>query len=331
MRPRYWTILALCAVLGNPTSAEDQLGPAEQTIDIQAGELTVSFRDNSKSPKTLSGVQTLINHEHAPGYDAYDPDGRGASAGLNFEHIISGHETANNKFTPRRGPYTLHRLPDDRSVRLIRKAADSPWRVSSELTYTVAPPSAIDFEFRCRAEEAELFGNRGWASFFFANYMNDVAEIPLHFRGVTEPGGKEVWIAADAPPGHEDWNNGGTYRHADAAPLQYDHDVKFRLNSWSYDAPRFTQPFYYGRAQRGMVLILMFDRGYTEADEIRFSLFKFKLPRHHRPAWDFQYVVHKVETGREYGFRGRLVWKKFVSPEDCLREHKTWRKSLPPE
>ncbi len=44
------------------------------------------------------------------------------------------------------------------------------------------------------------------------------------------------------------------------------------------------------------------------------------------PAWDFQYVIHQVEEGREYGFRGRLVWKKFVSAADCLREYESWAK-----
>ncbi|QDT47608.1 hypothetical protein Pan258_16440 [Symmachiella dynata] len=310
-------------------SADDCLGPAQETIDIKSGDLTVQFRDNSASPKILSGVQSLFNQRDAPGFDAYDPDGRGASAGLNFEHIISGHQTPHNKFTPRHGRYTLHRLPDQNSVQLVRRTEDSPWKVSSSLTYTVTAPHYIDFEFRCQVHDAQLFGERGWALFFFANYMNDVAEVPLHFRGIKQPGDEETWIAGDAPAGPADWNSGGTYRHVDAAPLEYDDDVKFRLNSWSYDAPRFTKPFYYGRVARDMTLILMFDKAHTPVDEMRLSLFKFKLRQHPRPAWDFQYVVHRVEENREYGFRGRLVWKKFVSPTDCLEEYQTWAKNLP--
>jgi hypothetical protein len=65
---------------------------------------------------------------------------------------------------------------------------------------------------------------------------------------------------------------------------------------------------------------------HTRDDEIRFSLFKFKLPRQPRPAWDFQYVIHKVEPDKSYGFNGRLIWKKFVSPKDCQREYHRWRK-----
>ena len=122
---------------------------------------------------------------------------------------------------------------------------------------------------------------------------------------------------------------GGTYRSLPAQDLQYDTNHNFKLNLWSYDYPRFVQPFYYGRAAHGMVFILMFDRMHSADDEIRFSLFKFKVPRRPRPAWDFQYVIHKVEAGRPFGFKGRLVWRKFVSAEDCQNEYHRWRAALP--
>jgi hypothetical protein len=152
--------------------------------------------------------------------------------------------------------------------------------------------------------------------------------VAIHFRGVSEPGKTEEWIHADAPPGHLDYNQGGTYRSLAAQELQYDTNHNFKLNLWSYDYPRFTQPFYYGLATNGMVLILMFDRMHTEQDEIRFSLFKFKVPRRPRPAWDFQYVIHKLENDRPSGFKGRLIWKTFVSAEDCQEEYRRWRSSL---
>ena len=77
-----------------------------------------------------------------------------------------------------------------------------------------------------------------------------------------------------------------------------------------------------------MVYLIMFDRMHSPADEIRFSLFKFKLDRFPRPAWDFQYVIHKIEPDKEYGYRARVAFKKSVSPEDCLREYQTWSASL---
>jgi hypothetical protein len=295
-----------------------------QSARIERGELSVTFRDNSRSPQQLSGIDALFNTKHAADYDAYDPDTSGASAGLNFEHIISGHPNPNNKFTPRMGPYTLHELPDGKSVMLVRRAVDSPWKVASTMKYVVNEPHYVDFEFRCTPHDASLFGRHGYALFFFANYMNDVKDEALHFRGRQSPDGKDEWIRADAPHGHPDWNGGGNYRALTAQDLEYDDDVRFRLNTWSYDWPRIAQPFYYGRADRGMTLILMFDRLHTHRDEIRFSLYKFKLPKHPRPAWDFQYVIHQVESGAKYGFRGRLVWKKFVSGEDCWNEYEKW-------
>ncbi|MEX2172378.1 MAG: hypothetical protein WD851_23865 [Pirellulales bacterium] len=317
------TLTAFFAIAAAPRHISAQT-PAPHTHSIAGGDLHVLFRDNSESPRVLSGLDSMFNTRSAPGFDAYDPDEAGASAGLNFEHIISGHKHENNAFTPRHGPFALTVLPDGRSVRLTRRSEDDSWNMSSTLTYTVTAPHYVDVDFRCTPHDARLFGDRGYAILFFANYMNDVEQLALNFRGIEGPQQPEKWIAADAPTGHPDWNQGGTYRSVEADDLPYDADHNFKLNSWSYDYPRFTQPFYYGRAAHGMVFMLMFDRILTNDDEIRFSLFKFKIPRAPRPAWDFQYVLRRIEAGRVYGFKARLVWKKFVSAEDCLREYEAW-------
>ena len=82
---------------------------------------------------------------------------------------------------------------------------------------------------------------------FFANYVNDVEQVALHFlgKGVEDddgPDNRERWFAVDAPPVHADYNQGGTYRAWDAPPLEYDADHNFKLNLWSYNTPRFTRP-----------------------------------------------------------------------------------------
>lgn len=326
------TVVALCRAPATTIPAHENVSPPAgrkvETLELAAGDLKVELRDNSRSPEILSGVQSLFNVKHAPDFDAFDPEKKGASAGLNLEHIISGHRSSRNSFTPRHGNCDLYRLDDGRSAMLVRRREDSPWDVSSTLRYELKAPHFLDFEFRATPHSQPPFGKRGSAVFFFANYMNDVAEMSIHFLGVKEAGGEEEWIAADAPPGHPHWNRGGTYRHRDAEPLGYDEDHDSSLNSWSYDFPRFTRPFYYGRATRDMVFILMFDKAHSREDEIRFSIFKFKLPRRPRPAWDFQYVIRRVEEGKRYGFRGRVVWKKWVSPEDCLAEYERWKESL---
>ena len=323
--PAVWTITALLCGVNTARSEET---PAVETLRLQRGPLTATFRDNSFSPGLLSGIDSLFHREHAPNFDAFDPDQRGASAGLNFEHIISGHHDRHNKFSPRRDRYTLHPLEKGRSVVLVRRAEDSPWNVDSRFSYTVVEPHFIDFEFRCIPRDASRFGSAGYALFFFANYMNDVVNEAIQFRGQSSAGGAEEWITTTAPRSHPDWNRGGNYRSLAASDLTYDRDMLFRLNSWSYDWPRFTQPFYFGRAGRGMTLILMFDRMHSARDEIRFSLYKFKLPKRPRPAWDFQYVIHRVAADETYGFRGRLAWKRFVSPADCLAEYQRWTRGL---
>ena len=296
-------------------------------VRMQQGSLSAVFRSNETSPVELSGIQTLINTEDAPGVDAFDPDTKGASAGLNFEHIISGHKSPNNKFTPRHGPYRLHVVSKD-TVKLIREAKDSPWLIDSELEYKLVAPHYVDFHFRCIPRDASKFGERGYAIFFFAHYMNDVIDASLNFLGKTAVDQPVTWVTTDAPNEHADWNGGGNYRSISADDLKYDDDVEFRLNTWSYDWPRIAKPFYFGKAEKNMTLILMFDRLHSRRDQIRFSMYKFKLTKWPRPAWDFQYVINRVQKDQEYGFRGRLVWKKFVSQKDSEQEYESWRKSL---
>lgn len=315
--------MPLLALAPSLSSASDENRPVE-TLTITEGDLKVILRDNSQSPSVLSGMASLCNQHDAPDFNAFDPDNQGASAGLNFEHIISGHKSPGNSFTPRRGTYRLLALPDGRSAMLVRREEDDPRAMSSTLKYTVTKPHYIDVDFRCIPHDTSLFGRRGYAILFFANYVNNVEDVALQFRGVEKTGQDEKWVKADAPKGHPDWRQGGTYRSVSAADLQYDADHNFTLNSWSYDSPRFSKPFYFGKAGKGMVYILMFSKIHTEEDEIRFSLFKFKLPRTPRPAWDSQYVIRKMQEGKQYGFKARLVWKKFVSPEDCLKEYEAW-------
>ena len=227
-----WVGCWLSLVFGTSVLAAEPTSPnlGASAVRVETGDLAVLFRSNHQSPQRLSGIDELINR-HAPGLDAFDPDAPGASAGLNFEHIISGHRSPHHKFTPRLGIYRLYPAKGADIVRLVRDPADSPWNVGSTFTYEVRAPHYIDFDFRCTPQDATLFGTRGWAIFFFACYMNDVEDSALHFRGLEAPAASEKWIAADAPPGHPDWNQGGNYRSVPAADLAYDDDVEFRLNT----------------------------------------------------------------------------------------------------
>src|SRR5262249_44206090 len=176
---------------------------ALQTVNLQRGNLSVLLRDNALSPGLLSGVDSLFNRRDAPDFDAFDPDNRGASAGLNFEHVICGESNVFNAFAPRRGRYELFQS-DSHSATLVRREEDDPWALSSTLKYSLSEPNAIDFAFECQAHNKALFGQRRYAVLFFADYMNDVADVAINFRGFSGPNEAEEWIRADAPPGHPD-------------------------------------------------------------------------------------------------------------------------------
>ena len=100
--------------IGSPDGSANR--QKKTSVTITNGDLSVLFRDNSASPEILSGIQSLFNTKAASNYDAYDPSAKGASAGMNFEHIISGHRSQSNKFTPRHGKYDLFQLPDKRAL-----------------------------------------------------------------------------------------------------------------------------------------------------------------------------------------------------------------------
>ena len=164
--PRRWLrgMLAAVLLLASPRIAcaddvvrDDDDWTLCETATLERGDLQVVFRDNSQSPRVLSGVDALFSR-HAKGFDAFDPDSAGASAGLNFEHIIAGHSSPDNLFVPRHHRYSLYRSPREPAVRLVRSEKDDPWRLQSTLTYTLGERNSIDLDFRCRAHDAKLFG-----------------------------------------------------------------------------------------------------------------------------------------------------------------------------
>ena len=293
-------------------------GGGFEMLEMAAGDLRVAAWDNTYSPNRLSGLRSLVNVKEAPEYDAF-------RVALNFEHIISGHNRPENDFSPRHGRYTLRqRRPGE--VTWTRRAEDSPWKIDSRMVARLSAPHAIDFEFTCVPRDASVFGEHGYAVLFWANYMNPLTEIDMHFLGISREGGPEEWVSARAPRTDFLHRHGGVYLGRDASPLPFDDDHKSPWNVSSYRYPRFTRPFFYAKAEHGMALILMFDRMKSELDEIRFAMYRFQVKEESkRPAWDFQYVLRKVETDRRYGFSGRLVFKKFISAQDCQAEYEAWR------
>ena len=293
--------LGFSEVVGRPTDV----------ARVESGRLTFRVSDNSRSPRVLSGLQSLSYLDADERFEAF-------RAGLNLEHVYSGHRDDRNRFVPRRHPYLVCREREGRSVFMVRLASQSPWSVEHVMRLTPSPPDSIDIDFRCRFLDPSRFGAREYVGFFWANYMRELHDAAIHFRGVSDEDGTEEWIRAESGDG---WDV-GTYLAADASALEFDTDHNMILNLRSFPTPRFTRPFLFSRSANNMVLILMFDRLQTGIDEIRFS--------HFPPAVDFQYVIHGVETERRYGFRARMIWRPWTTREECLRAWRSWQPTRDP-
>lgn len=289
------------------------------------GDLVATFRGNVDEDdcRHLSGVPTLY-HGQTPWFSAFDDENETRQAvGLNYEHLMSGHLDGRNNKAPRSGPFPLSVSPVG-SWTLTRAKENSPWNVSAEMSYRMVGPHYIDFAFNATIHDAAQFGQNNYALFFFASYMNDVIDPEIHFRGFPNAGDPEQWVSSFPPT-----NGIGNWAAPQAVELPYDtSDWALNINIPIQDSPRIAQPFYYGRTAHGMVYMVMFDKLYTPSDEIRFAVARWKLPEEMRPAWDFAYVVRSLQDGQKVGFRGRLVWKPWVSPEDCLDEYNTWAAGL---
>jgi hypothetical protein len=57
-----------------PRAAQQISVEKVRTAKIVSGNLAVTFRDNSYSPRILSGVESLVHLKDAPDFNAFDPD-----------------------------------------------------------------------------------------------------------------------------------------------------------------------------------------------------------------------------------------------------------------
>ena len=130
------------------------------------------------------------------------PISLGAPAGLNFEHITPGHSSPDN--LPRHTNTRCRARPGPLAMRRLTILGDLARSANSGRAARPPFPLPGARLLPCSA--------RRYAVLFFANYMNDVAQVAIHFLGRECPAGPRALISADAPAGHADYNGGGTYR-----------------------------------------------------------------------------------------------------------------------
>jgi len=254
------------------------------------------------------------------------------ATGLNFEHVFNG--VAANKgismFTPRTDPVELAQVSSN-SVRLHWPAQGSSWAMDCQLTYTLVGSNAIDLDFSATPAQ-ERFG-QGYAALMWASYLACTRDRKIHFFGVD--GDREGWVAFGENEGDSFETGTVSFRGTEPLPRESGSQT---LNIVEHPTKHFSKPFYYGLVDGDhdlettndtLAYVMMFDQ---EAP-IRFAMWNFVKDAAgaadpHRPAWDWQFVIHQPEAGRQYRYHARLLIQPFTSREEILELYETWSKAL---
>lgn len=300
-------LIGACSVR-NTTSLEPQGMEPLSTATVENGNLKAVFVDNQAfDPNHRAGYNGIAKLYHT------DQDSTvfvPSFAGFNLEHIFSG-DSLEEFFEPRVHPMKLYRKNENEV--LLYQDTTPVSGVESLTEFKLVPPHYIDVTFRCVLHDENYF-RHDYAGFFWASYINQPADKKIYFKGVREGHTDEEWISAFS----EEHGYKSTHKSTDDdLNLHFDSGFRARLAS-NFSGYRFTKPFYYGHFHN-MAFAFFFD-----SDEIiRFT----QSPTgggQLNPAWDFQYIIPHPETGKEYSFKARLVYKPFVSKEDIEEEYEKW-------
>ena len=233
-------------------------------------------------------------------------------AGFNLEHIFGG-DRLDQKFEPRKNPMIIEKISDT-TARLHQEKLPLS-HVESTTTFTVVPPHYIDVHVKYIIHDDEFF-RHGYAGLFWASYINRPEDKGIHFKGMEKGSDSMKWIKAYSP------EHGVLSTHT-AMDDQYEmfaaDDFNVTLAS-HYSDYVYAKPFYFGRFHN-MVFAYLFD--VPEGQLLRFA----QSPTgggETNPAWDFYILNPDFETGKEYSFSVRLIYKPFTGNEDIEKEFEEW-------
>ena len=240
-----------------------------------------------------------------------------AYAGLNLEHYfdLSPRNADDNVFfEPRRVPMTYSQ-PDGRTAELYQTATPH-YGVESWTRFEVTAPGRIDMRFRCVPHKPGLKG--GMLGVFWASYMNAPMDKSIYFLAAGSTLDRPVWVQYCTQAHNRDST---VCAEKDTREFAFE-GAKDTLYA-NISPLRYGAPFFYGN-HGDHVLIFIFE---PDA-QIRFSQSPSgggptAAKDGHNPAWDFQYLVAGYETGREYGFRMRLVCMPWTDRAGILAEVRT--------
>jgi hypothetical protein len=300
-------------VLGAAAMSEE---PLPGRVELRAGDLRLVLADNQP-----------YGEAHRAGYNGVSELYHGGSertlfvpayAGLNFEHVFSGDSASYgwHKFEPRLAPMRLVRGDD--STYDLRQDRTESWPLRTTMTFTLAPPDAIDLTVRC-VPLADAWAKHGYIGLFFASYIQSPEDMAIHFIGRSRPGLGDPtprWIR-HVPPAH---GESASHRPAGSGwdpPL----DPGFPITLVSGHSPHeYLYPFYYG-VSHGKAVLFMFEP--PEEGELRLA----QSPSgggEGNPAWDFVLFQREYGVGRAFHLRMRLVYRDFGGVEDLVQAYEEW-------
>lgn len=298
---------------------EPQGIPADSAIRIAKGDLRVVFTDNQAYGSThfarFNGIAALAHKDQDS--SVFVPQ----YAGFNLEHIFGG-DSLVPLFEPRDHPMQLYRTADNQ-VQLYQST--TPVSGVEILTiFTLTEADYIDIEVKCLFHKPEFF-KHGYAGLFWASYIDAPDDPRMYFLGTEEDNKEPRWIGAwSGEHGKE-----STHRQiSDHRDWYYAPNFNATLAN-HYSNYRFVEPYFFGRFHN-MVLAFLFDAN----QEIRFSqsptggsLHFTLIPEPGQltnPAWDFQWIIPDPQPNKEYTLKTRMVYKRYMSPEDISREYQSW-------
>jgi hypothetical protein len=260
---------------------------------VQSRDLTVEFADNTETPDRRTGMNGVVIRHRLDKEPLFAP----SLAGLNFEHVFDGQQDERElHFEPRRAECTLEPLEDSSGVTLIWPPMPQ-WGLAARITMRAVEPDMIDAEYAFtptrRCAKGDLLG------VFFADYMNQPAELGYRFWGREVGSGEERVIAYASPEhGTESTHRGA---HEPAYPPMGSISAHWMYASFSRYV--FTRPYFWGE-MRGLTVLWMFD----PAEGLRIA--HSPSGGAGNPAWDYIFLMPGREAGRTYRWRSRLVYRE---------------------
>jgi len=290
---------------------------------FKAGDLEAVIGDNEaygEHRAGYNGIHALKNKAEAE--TPFVP----TVAGLNLEHIFDGDQELRDVggdrkifFEPRNAPMKFRQVSETEAE--LHQEPTPTFQVESWTTFQLAPPHAIDFTFRCRPTQ-HVF-RHDYIGLFWASYIHGPDDRSMYFRDQ----GRWMQICTPLHNVHSTVTHRQDNFAAKMTPQLGDSLYQH------YSPLKFDEYFFYGLFRK-QVLIFMFDPGSFRPGDAKLRLTHSPSGGGHverqtsNPAWDFQFLIPVYEVLKEYGFRGRMVYRPHTDRAEILKDVAEWRKGL---